>query len=286
MTTMKIGVGLPAAIEGVSQEQLLAWACEAEGTGATTLCCTDRVMYPCLESLLTLAAVSSVTHRANLMTSVLVAPLRTDSALFRKQVHTLDTLTGHRLILGVGVGRRTDDYDACGISFRDRGKILDQQLTASSPPSPSAAPTSIADELGPRLLFGGQSEPTLGRIAQYGGGWVAAGGLGGWQATAQFAGEVREAWSAGGRAGKPRLIAMIYTAAGPTAREDAQRHIGSYYGFLGPERSSELAEFVIADPSQLIDTRDQIAAAGFDELLLLPTSADLAQLNALEIALG
>jgi alkanesulfonate monooxygenase SsuD/methylene tetrahydromethanopterin reductase-like flavin-dependent oxidoreductase (luciferase family) len=228
--------------------------------------------------MLTLAAVSSVTERVRLMTSVLVAPLRTNSALFRKQVSTLDMFTAQRLVLGVGVGRRTDDYAACNVDYNQRGKVLDDQLDSGTP--------SLSDILGSRLIFGGQSQATIGRVVRHGGGWVAAAGLGAWHTTAALAADVRAAWAAAGRSGTPRLVAMVYTAAGPRARDEAVRHMCSYYGFLGARRAEELASHVITGAGRLAETRDQIAEAGFDEVLLLPTSADPIQLEALKICLG
>jgi alkanesulfonate monooxygenase SsuD/methylene tetrahydromethanopterin reductase-like flavin-dependent oxidoreductase (luciferase family) len=289
MAAIDIGMGLPSNVGGVTRTELIKWARQAEDMGASSLCTTDRIMYPSLETMLTLAAVSSVTERAKLMTSVFLAPLRTNSALFRKQIYTLDLLTDHRLVLAVGVGRRQDDYDACGVDYSRRGRILDEQLgTAGSPPHPRTAGEgpSVSDALGSRLLFGGQSPAILERIARHGGGWVAAAGLGAWSDATAFADEVRRVWAAAGRPGTPRLVAMIYTSSGPNARDDALGHIRSYYAFLGRERADKLARHVITDPRQLAETRDRVAEAGFHELLLLPTSADLVQLEALKAVLG
>jgi alkanesulfonate monooxygenase SsuD/methylene tetrahydromethanopterin reductase-like flavin-dependent oxidoreductase (luciferase family) len=289
MAAIDIGVGLPSHVEGVTRTQLIRWAREAEDMGASSLCTTDRIMYPSLETMLTLAAVSSVTERVKLMTSVLVAPLRTNNALFRKQICTLDRLTGHRLALAVGVGRRPDDYEACGVDYSRRGRILDEQLSAAdSPPHPGTTGEgpSVRDVLGSRLLFSGQSPAMLRRIARHGGGWVAAAGQGAWSGATAFADDVRKAWAEAGRPGTPRLVAMIYTSAGPNARDDALQHIHSYYAFLGRERADKLASHVITGAGQLAETRDQVAEAGFHELLLLPTSADLVQLEALKAALG
>jgi alkanesulfonate monooxygenase SsuD/methylene tetrahydromethanopterin reductase-like flavin-dependent oxidoreductase (luciferase family) len=289
MATIDIGVGLPNNVDDVTRTQLIRWARDAEDMGASSLCCTDRVMYPSLETMLTLAAVSSVTERVKLMTSVLIAPLRTSGALFRKQIDTLDMLTDRRLVLAVGVGRRQDDYDACAVEYNRRGRILDEQLSADGPPvhgMTGGRGTSLGDALGSRMLFGGDGPATLRRIVRYGGGWVAAAGLGAWSAATAFAADVHGAWAAAGRSGMPRLVAMVYTSAGPNARDEALRHIRSYYAFLGPQRADELARHVITDPAQLVDTRDQLADAGFHELLLLPTSADRSQLDALEVALN
>ena len=290
MKAIDVGMGLPSAVDGVTRERLITWARQAEDMGASSLVCTDRIMYPSLETMLTLAAVSSVTERVKLMTSVLVAPLRSSGALFRKQIDTLDRLTDRRLILGVGVGRRQDDYEACGVEYTRRGRLLDDQLSrpAALPGTDGAVQgaLSVADVLGPRLLFGGQGPATLRRIGRYGGGWVAAAGLGAWSTATAFATEVRNAWTAAGRPGTPRLVAMIYTSAGPGAHGEALRHMHSYYAFLGKDRAEELASHVVTSPGQLVETRDRIAEAGFDELLLLPTASDLVQLEALRAALS
>jgi alkanesulfonate monooxygenase SsuD/methylene tetrahydromethanopterin reductase-like flavin-dependent oxidoreductase (luciferase family) len=176
------------------------------------------------------------------------------------------------------VGRRSDDYAACHVDYARRGRILDDQLESGVP--------SLSDVLGSRLLFGGQSPATIGRAVRHGGGWVASAGLGAWQNTATLADGVRAAWTAAGRPGAPRLVAMIYIATGPRADEDAREHMHSYYGFLGPQRADVLTREVITSPGRLVETRDRIAEAGFDELLLLPTSADPGQLDALRTALS
>ncbi|HVQ74231.1 MAG TPA: LLM class flavin-dependent oxidoreductase, partial [Candidatus Binatia bacterium] len=58
---------------------------------------------PILEALMTLAHIAAVTSRVTLGTEVLVLPQR-QPALVAKQVSTLDTLSGGRVRLGVGVG--------------------------------------------------------------------------------------------------------------------------------------------------------------------------------------
>ncbi|MEV4111071.1 LLM class flavin-dependent oxidoreductase [Nonomuraea sp. NPDC049695] len=61
-------------------------------------------------------AAAGATSRIRLLTSVLLAPLRADHALFAKTVATLDQLAGPgRLQLGLAPGVRQDDFelDAC-----------------------------------------------------------------------------------------------------------------------------------------------------------------------------
>ncbi|PYN95847.1 MAG: LLM class F420-dependent oxidoreductase, partial [Candidatus Rokuibacteriota bacterium] len=74
---------------------------------------------PILEALMTLSHVAAVTSRVTLGTEVLVLPQR-QPTLVAKQVSTLDTLSGGRVRLGVGVGWQESEYDALGEDFHTR----------------------------------------------------------------------------------------------------------------------------------------------------------------------
>jgi len=71
---------------------------------------------PILEALMTLAYIAPVTSRVTLGTEVLVLPQR-QPILVAKQVSTLDTLSGGRVRLGVGVGWQASEHDALGARF-------------------------------------------------------------------------------------------------------------------------------------------------------------------------
>ena len=78
--------------------------------------------YPNYEELVALSAAAAVTSRIRLTTGVLLAPLYTNSALFAKQAASLDRLSGGRLVLGLGLGGREDDFAASGVSTQGRGR--------------------------------------------------------------------------------------------------------------------------------------------------------------------
>jgi probable F420-dependent oxidoreductase len=80
-----------------------------------------------LEPLTLLAVIAGLTTNIRLGTGVLLAALRRPVVL-AKSIATLDVLSRGRVDLGVGVGWQKEEYDAAGLSFSDRGRLLDQTL--------------------------------------------------------------------------------------------------------------------------------------------------------------
>lgn len=84
---------------------------------------------PWLEPLTVLAACAGRTRRIRLLTGILIAPLR-PAPLLAKTAATLDQLSGGRLELGVGTGWLPKEYEATGLDFGERGRLLDDTLAA------------------------------------------------------------------------------------------------------------------------------------------------------------
>jgi probable F420-dependent oxidoreductase len=70
---------------------------------------------------------AALTTRLLLSTGVLILPQR-QTALVAKQAAAIDVLSGGRLRLGVGVGWNWVEFEALGMSFKDRGKRIEEQI--------------------------------------------------------------------------------------------------------------------------------------------------------------
>ena len=143
---------------------------------------------PILEAFMTLAYLAAVTSRVTLGTEVLVLPQR-QPALVAKQVSTLDTLSGGRVRLGVGVGWQESEYEALGEDFRTRGARMDEAIrllraywSDAEVSFESAHYRTVAMSMEPKppqggrlpIWIGGNSEPAYRRVGRLGDGWLAS----------------------------------------------------------------------------------------------------------------
>src|SRR6185295_13333344 len=143
---------------------------------------------PILEPFVTLGYLAAVTSRVTLGTEVLVLPQR-EPTLVAKQVSTLDTLSGGRVRLGIGVGWQESEYEAMGADFHTRGARMDEAIAlmraywgdpqveysgkhyrvhamAMEPKPPQGGRLPI--------WIGGYSEAAFRRVGRLGDGWLAS----------------------------------------------------------------------------------------------------------------
>jgi probable F420-dependent oxidoreductase len=143
---------------------------------------------PILEALMMLSYAAAVTTKIGLGTEVLVLPQRSP-VLVAKQISTLDTLSGGRVRLGVGVGWQPSEFQALGFDYASRGQrmndairllrkcwadeVIDHDSTfypnvamAMEPKPPQAGKLPI--------WVGGNSAPAFRRVAELGDGWLAS----------------------------------------------------------------------------------------------------------------
>jgi alkanesulfonate monooxygenase SsuD/methylene tetrahydromethanopterin reductase-like flavin-dependent oxidoreductase (luciferase family) len=280
---MKVAIGLPNAVPGTSGEQLTEWARRAEARGFSSLGTIDRIAYPNLEPLISLAAAAAVTERIGLATTVLLGPLRVNPVALAKQVASVHKISDGRMTLGIGLGGREDDYGIAGVDTSTRGRDLDsmlermQEVWAGEEMGPD-------HEAPPRVLVGGSVKASFERAARFGEGWIAAGA--GPEQFAEWREGFESAWSQSGRSETPQNAALAYYALGERAEEDAKGYLTDYYAWLGEEVAGYIADSAAKDPETVQQYVAAFESVGCQELFLFPSSSDPRQVDLLADAVG
>ena len=276
---MRVGVGLPAGIPGASGELVLEWARRADEGPFSSLGVVDRLVYDSFDPLITLATAAGTTTRITLATTIITGPLHSD-ALLAKMAASLDALSGARLVLGLAVGARREDYVAAGIDYRGRGKRLTEQLiTLREAWEEGAICPHPGTSRGPALLIGGLSDAGYARMSRYADGYVH--GVGSPRAFARAADKARAAWRDAGRPGRPQLWAQGYFALGDDQEVERGRlYMRNYYAFVGPFAERIAAE-MLTTPQAIAQFLRGYEEAGCDELVMFPALAGIEQLERL-----
>ncbi len=118
-------------------QAIVETACKAEELGFDALFVNDHVIVDnsprsepwrnVYDPLMVLSYVAARTYRIMLGTSVLIMPYR-NPVVSAKMIATLDQMSGGRAIAGVGSGWNQAEYDALGVSFRQRGARTSEYL--------------------------------------------------------------------------------------------------------------------------------------------------------------
>ena len=276
---MDVGIGLPAMIPGVEGEQLVEWAKRADDAGFSTLGTLDRLVYPNYEPLVALGAAAAVTERIRLTTAVLLLPWRDNAAFVAKQAATLHHLSGGRLVLGLAVGRREDDYEASGSDFHDRGARFERMLEQMESIWQGEKGIGPRLDTPPAVLIGGQVDAAFERAARYGAGWIMGGGTP--DMLAEGRKKTEAAWHEAGREGEPRVAALAYFALGENAEQAAEKDLKHYYAWLGDDLAGQIAGSAATDADTVNGYTEAFEQAGCDELILFPTDPDPGQVDLL-----
>jgi alkanesulfonate monooxygenase SsuD/methylene tetrahydromethanopterin reductase-like flavin-dependent oxidoreductase (luciferase family) len=265
-------------VPGVEGRQVVEWARRAEDAGFSTLGTLDRVVYPNVDAFVALSAAAAVTERIRLTTDILLLPPRRNAAIIAKQAAGLHHLSGGRLVLGVAVGLREDDFQATGASMNDRGRTFDRMLGEMEQ-------TWREGKVGPKVdpppavLIGGSVDAAFQRAARYGAGWTMGGGTP--DALAEGKQKTEAAWKEAGRDGGPRIMALAYYGLGEDGEELAKEDLLHYYEWLGDEIANQIAGSAATDPETVKGYQQAFEQAGCDELIWFPTGTDPEQVDLL-----
>jgi len=176
-------------------EELATVAEAADRLGFDHLTCSEHVGVPTeiaeqrggtyWDPLATLGFLAARTSRIRLATQVLVLGYHHPLEI-AKRYGTLDTVSGGRLVLGLGVGSLEEEFELLGAQFAGRGAIADEALVALR----AALGTRVPEHHGEHFDFsdfvvspnavqdrvpfwiGGRTPRSLRRAVELGTGWV------------------------------------------------------------------------------------------------------------------
>lgn len=114
-------------------QELIEFGVNAEKLGFDSLWVWDHILlgvdphFPIIDSLSLLTAIAARTETIKLGTGILVLPAR-NPVLLAKQLSSMDLISNGRMIMGMASGWYKREFDAIGVPFNKRGKIMDQNL--------------------------------------------------------------------------------------------------------------------------------------------------------------
>lgn len=227
---------------------------------------------PWMEPLTVLAAVAGATSTVRLSTGIIIAGLRR-AAVLAKTTATLDVLSRGRLDIGVGTGWQKEEYDACGLDFSQRGRILTDTLAACqelwkggpvdfesetvSLANVWCHPTPVQPGGVPIFVSGTLSENNMDRLMRFGAGWIP---IMGEDTAGVEAGviKIRSAWSDAGRdPDSLRVRSPLPAVKGDDGKPQLQQTI---------ENAAQLAEIGVTEAAIALQPWTSSAAEAADFL--------------------
>ncbi|HEV7666462.1 MAG TPA: TIGR03619 family F420-dependent LLM class oxidoreductase, partial [Chloroflexota bacterium] len=243
----------------------------------------------------TLGALAASTARIQIGTSVVLGVLR-PPVLLAKAATSVDVMSNGRLILGLGVGSRPEDFQATEVPIQQRGRRMDEAIEICTLAWSGQAlkfdgrhhhlDVGPMRELPvqrphPPLWFGGGAEAVLRRTARVGQGFIASTSSGPdgfrsqWSKLREYCGEIgRDAAEI-----TPAALCYASVAANRADAEEAMRQ--HLLRSFGPARLERGLGPLVGTPDDLVRGADTYFAAGVDVLIISSVSADLRQLDLL-----
>lgn len=179
---LRVSVVMPAEVKASSRE-ITAFARHVEDVGLDGIFVGDHLapIGPQPDSTLILAVAAAATERVAIGFGVMILALR-GPAWAAKQIATLQTLSGDRLILGVGTGGEmhgASAWEAVGVSYAERGprtdtalRVLPSLVTGATTTLENGAQLQLAPAAPtPPLWIGGMSQLALRRAAAFADAW-------------------------------------------------------------------------------------------------------------------
>ncbi|HET6812017.1 MAG TPA: LLM class flavin-dependent oxidoreductase [Acidimicrobiales bacterium] len=292
---MDLAMTLPTMLPH-GRAEVLAW-CRAVDEGPwSSLAVPERITYPSHSLTVQLAAAAALTERVRLWTTIVILPAH-PAVQVAKDLASVDRLANGRLTVGVGVGGREHDYQAVDASYQRRWTRMDEQVGVmrsiwrGQPPFPGADPVGPppVQEGGPPLVAGAMGPRSLARAARWAAGVSDASTVAGADA-ATLSGAVeriRAAWKDAGRTEAPHISTALWYALGTDAESRLKGYVSDYMRIFGEEVADMTAGAATTHtPERLRRAVEAAEEVGCDEMFLVPTTADPAELERTREALG
>jgi alkanesulfonate monooxygenase SsuD/methylene tetrahydromethanopterin reductase-like flavin-dependent oxidoreductase (luciferase family) len=286
---MRYGVCLPYMERDYDRAKILAWCRAIDAGPFHSLSCGERITGYTCEFRVLLAAAAAVTERVRIVPSLYVLPMH--SAVWAaKEIATLDLLSGGRVTVTVGVGGREKDYRAVGASFAGRHQRMDQQVAemrqiwAGEPPFAGADPVGPepVQKGGPPILIGAMGPKSMARGAQWAQG-VYAFSLNGEAAEIRHMLQLADnAWEQAGRADRPYRMAGFWCSLADNGAARLRDYVYNYLKIAGEDMAQAVAGMMTRHNADAIRRAiDGYRELGVDEIMFVPATADLAEVERL-----
>jgi len=286
---LQIGMTLPSMVARFDRKAILAWCRGIDAGPFSSLACGERITFRNTEMHTLLAAGAALTERVRIVPTLYVLPMH-PTAMVAKQVASLDQLSGGRVTITVGVGGREHDYRAAEKPQAGRFRRLDEQvaalrrLWAGEPPFAGADPVGPppVQPGGPPIWSGAMGPRSLRRAAAWADGVAGFSTAGDPAEVAAAFDEVSAAWREADRprTRSPRRVTGFWYALGADAEERLGRYAFEYLRLFGEKRARAMAAGCrISSVERFRDAVAAIRDLGADELILVPTTSDPAELD-------
>jgi alkanesulfonate monooxygenase SsuD/methylene tetrahydromethanopterin reductase-like flavin-dependent oxidoreductase (luciferase family) len=287
---VKFGLQLPYIVPFLNRTSLVDWCQRIEDGPFDSLMTGERIAYDNCDQIVTLAAAAALTSRPKIFAGLSVLPMH-PAALVAKRIASLDLVSEGRVVLGVGVGGRLDDYAAAEQPMTDLHQRLDEEVEAMRAiwadrdgydGNPRIGPAPVQPG-GPPLYAGARGPKSLARAARWADGYFGGSMRFNDPAMSEIAARCSDAWSVAGRTTSPYLIDAVWFALGPGGYESI-REAGHRYWSNAQMRHQLNWDTDMApcyNEERLRKMIDAYEAAGWDELAFIPASADIAQADLL-----
>ena len=277
-------------------ELVAAYARRAEALGYHGLWVQEQIIgsTPSLEPISLLCYVAAVTDKIRLGTAVVILTTRNPVHL-AKELSSLDQMSGGRLIVGIALGGRSDQYALLGAPaerrvrhFVESVEVMRALWTQSSATydghfwqlDGEAMEPKPAQRPHPPIWLGGRHPDGLRRAVRYGDGWMGAGST----TTEQFRGHVdiiRERLTSSGRDPSTFSISKRVYIALDDDEDRAERRLREWFGHRYGNADLAGRVSVWGRESRCAEGLAEVVESGAQMLMLNPVFDHMEHLQAL-----